>query len=103
MTDVSKVLRSVDLGAGRRGYAHWCQPCGCAHAISTEGAEPRWTFDGNVDRPTFSPSVKVTGGARGSDHVCHYFIEAGVIKYCGDSTHTLAGQNVDLSPIALAT
>lgn len=98
MSSVSKVLRFADRGDGRRGYMHWCPACDGAHFICTEGAAPNWTFDGNVDAPTFAPSVKITGGANGSDHVCHYHIEAGIIRFCSDSTHALAGQNVDMPP-----
>jgi len=59
-----------------------------------------WTFDGNADLPTFSPSFKHTlthwtGGvdARGIGHgekqhrVCHYIITAGLIHFCSDSWH----------------
>ncbi|MFN3464728.1 MAG: DUF6527 family protein [Terricaulis sp.] len=98
MTSVSKVLRAVDFGDGRRGFMYWCPACDGAHRVCTEGGEPRWTFNGNVDRPTFGPSVKVTGGARGSDHVCHHFVEDGIIRYCSDSTHALAGQSIDMPP-----
>jgi hypothetical protein len=28
--------------------------------------------------------------------LCHYFIRAGKIEFCGDSPHNLAGQTVDL-------
>lgn len=101
MASVSKVLRSVDLGGGRRGLMYWCPACDGAHAVCVDGAAPRWSFNGDVDRPTFSPSVKVVGGARGSDHVCHHFVEAGIIKYCADSTHALAGQSIDLPPHAI--
>lgn len=28
--------------------------------------------------------------------ICHYFIKAGRIEFCGDCTHALKGQTVDL-------
>lgn len=67
---------------------------------------PNWTFDGNVDAPTFSPSMlirwgrKVPGYETAADMeeggICHYFLAAGVLKFCGDSTHALAGKDVAL-------
>jgi hypothetical protein len=53
-----------------------------------------WTFDGNLEEPTFAPSVRVSWG--GTPRVCHYFIRAGRIEFCVDSTHALAGKTVAL-------
>lgn len=74
-----------------------------------------WSFDGDLARPTFNPSVKITGkqcvvddqgrwtgewvlGGDGKalDACCHYFLHAGVLKFCSDSTHALAGKDVSL-------
>lgn len=51
----------------------------------------RWTWDGNTESPTISPSVRHTG-----DGINHYFIQNGKILYCADSTHSYAGQTLDL-------
>lgn len=63
----------------------------------------RWTWDGNAASPTFSPSVNIAlRFAKGSGRpaqVCHYFIRSGRIESCGDSSHALAGQTVDLPNI----
>lgn len=102
MGQVSAVLRNVT-----GGYSHWCPGCRGAHVIPTgEPYQTRWRFDGNVDRPTFSPSVKITycgkdagqerDGGRAPSACCHYFIRAGQIEFCGDSTHELAGKTVTL-------
>lgn len=66
-----------------------------------------WRFDGNLDAPTFAPSVKISYGdlseaeARewGVVRCCHYFIRNGRIQFCGDSTHALAGKTVPLPPL----
>ncbi len=78
-----------------------------------------WTFDSNFDRPTVSPSVKITGKktvrvngkwtgewvyeAHGKpvDECCHYILTAGQLNFCGDSTHALAGKTVPLPPLPL--
>ena len=105
MAEVSKLLRSFDHGAGGgRGFAHYCLPCGEAHLIWTEGREAQWTFNGDVDRPTFSPSVKHTQTMGGHfTRICHYFIRDGLIQYCDDCTHELRGKTVEMSPAALIT
>jgi hypothetical protein len=77
-----------------------CPGCGEYHAIYVEqknhlGAQ--WKFNGDESRPTFTPSVRVTWPDRDPNapgHVCHFFVTAGAIQYCGDSTHALAGRTV---------
>lgn len=82
-----------------QGWVHWCQGCECTHAIAVEkpfsnGA--KWTFNGNMDLPTFSPSVKTWWQRWGKPHVCHYFLTNGKINYLSDTTHKFSGQTVDL-------
>lgn len=74
---------------------HWCPGCNGWHMIPIEkrnhlGAV--WGWDGDVEKPTVSPSVNIVG-------VCHYFLSEGVIEFCGDSRHALSGQKVPLPKI----
>lgn len=92
------------------GYGHWCPGCESGHEINVDKPNhsgARWTFDGNAQRPTFTPSVNIKWGrfadpnykpVEGHDHsgVCHYNITSGRIIFHGDSTHKLSGQTVDL-------
>jgi hypothetical protein len=78
-----------------------------------------WKFDGNLNSPTFAPSVKITGkqsvvdahgewtgewtgewkpgpDGKALDYCCHYVLTNGVLNFCGDCTHTLKGQRVPL-------
>jgi len=63
---------------------------------------PLWSWNGSLERPTFSPSILVTynGLDAGKDNapqaVCHSFVTDGKIQFLGDSTHKLAGQTVEL-------
>lgn len=104
MGQISRALRRAE-----RGHAHWCPGCEEMHVIPDS-----WSFDGNIACPTFSPSVKITGkqsvvvdgewtgewvrdGAGNAiDACCHYFLRAGRLEFCTDSTHKLAGQTVPL-------
>lgn len=112
---------SAVLGQFANGeLAWWCPGCQRAHHVNLrEGSEhPSWTWDGDVERPTLSPSVRhfydryvrdtdgkvVTDTAgkpvRGEQvTTCHYFITAGQIRYCGDCQHALNGQAVPLPPL----
>ncbi len=113
MGALSKYLRNVAGG----GLTFWCEGCREAHTVWVgEGGGPRWTWNGDAERPVFSPSVLVRGtqverdadgrwtgewkrDAAGNPlpRVCHTFIgcngaQPGEITYLGDCTHELAGQ-----------
>lgn len=116
MSRLSKVLRSAEGG----GLLFWCPGCKCAHGIQTgAGPGPRWGWNGNAEKPTFTPSVLVRSGHYVPGHekgdcwctyyaehpeeerdfectVCHSFVTDGRIQFLGDCTHSLAGQTVDL-------
>jgi hypothetical protein len=88
------------------GFAWWCPACEEAHPLPY-GRD--WTFDGNLEAPTFTPSFKhdwnwgpmVKPGKREGLNVCHYIITAGQVAYCGDCTHAMAGKTIpmpDLPP-----
>jgi hypothetical protein len=87
----------------------YCPGCDDVHGISH--GPGHWTWNGDLDRPTFSPSVLVSGTqwkpdagfhkpnhhvAPGERTVCHSFVTDGRIQFLGDCTHILAGQTVDL-------
>lgn len=89
------------------GYAHWCPGCHSPHEYAVDAPfsnGARWIFDGNVEAPSFSPSMNIQVNPRSHAHyapeagssACHYFVTAGRIIYCADTTHALSGQTVDL-------
>lgn len=100
---------SAKLRRAQSGYAHWCPACEEMHALP-DG----WTFDGNLELPTFSPSFKHTGkqtikkdgrwtgewarDANGNavDWCCHYVLNQGVLHFCTDCSHALKGRSVPL-------
>jgi hypothetical protein len=124
MAAISKKLRNwVNPANGEEGLTYWCQGCKDWHTIRTKGAGA-WGWNGDVDRPTFTPSVLVTSGhfaphysaesdtcwctynaeqlakgekpARFACQRCHTFITDGRVQFLGDCTHGLAGQTLDL-------
>ena len=72
----------------------YCPGCAEYHKIGNN-----WTFNGDHDRPTFSPSIIVRGENVGKDStptICHSFLIDGIWQYLHDSTHELAGIHVPL-------
>jgi len=84
-------------------YIFWCPGCERIHGIHTvENANgdsnPVWSFNGDMDKPTFSPSLlcRYTYGPNKEKRVCHSFIRDGVWEYLNDCTHKFAGQKVPM-------
>jgi hypothetical protein len=98
----------------------WCPGCDGAHLVYVgSGSGPRWGYNDNPERPTFTPSVLVKSGHYISTHkpgdpcwcdyearfgrpspfkcsICHSFVTDGKIQFLPDCTHELAGKTVDL-------
>lgn len=95
-------------------YIHWCPACLEMHRLPDS-----WTFNGDLNKPTFTPSFMHTGLKLNKDangvwigegrdawlydqagnpipDICHYILTNGVLNFCADCTHPLAGQNVPL-------
>lgn len=74
-----------------------CPGCEMVHRIMHGfGLGPRWDWNGNLETPTFTPSVLVRYQWSEGERVCHSFVTDGRIQFLGDCTHALAGQTVDL-------
>lgn len=96
---MNKVIRTTN------GYAHWCPACEKMHIFTVDNPQPngaRWVFDGNLESPTFQPSMRVSWGRQADPScgvnggVCHYILTNGQIAFCGDCTHPLAGKTVPI-------
>jgi hypothetical protein len=96
MSRVSSKLRRW-AGGGKAGYTYWCQGCEMMHGVITEGPGA-WGFNGNVDAPTFTPSVLTTWneGEQRVEERCHTFVTDGRVQFLSDCTHALAGQTLPL-------
>lgn len=103
MSQVSRVLRRQ-----QGGYLHCCPACHDTHQLPDT-----WAFNGNVEKPSFSPSFKHGGvmkvtrddgtwywlcdaDANPIPRVCHYVLTDGVLNFCNDCTHSMGGQAVPL-------
>lgn len=108
MGQVGSKMRRIE-GRTYKGLAHWCPACNEAHAFAIEGKNSSgacWTWDGDVEAPTFAPSMLIKTGPYPHQpneqpriDVCHYFLKKGIIEYLGDCTHHLKGQKINLPPL----
>lgn len=84
-----------------------CPACGCCHEPNNQ-----WQFNGDLDKPTFRPSILVTGTVPVTDEQierimagekiepvptrCHSYVTDGKIEFLSDCTHAMAGQTVEI-------
>lgn len=82
------------------GLSFKCPGCGTEHTVlvGVGGSGARWLWNGNLDRPTLSPSVLVRVDFDGGKlaKICHSFVIDGQIQFLNDCTHKLAGQTVPM-------
>jgi hypothetical protein len=103
----ARAKRVVDSEGREYGWRIECPACRAdtgngAHILTTgEHLPTRWGFNGDPERPTFTPSLlcRYDCGEARTPVVCHSFIRDGRIEYLSDSTHPLAGQTFDLPEI----
>lgn len=99
-------IRPIDHG---KTLMFECPGCGENHGVTVAGdsiPHPCWTWNGDLDRPTLSPSILCRGYKFASKddntqvaYVCHSFVRDGMIQFLADCTHELAGQTVPLPEV----
>lgn len=105
MSEDLRIVRKTDTGL----LVFFCPGCRCAHGVNTG-----WNFNGDYIKPTFTPSILVTGTETPTDEEvkrimagekieprptrCHTYVTNGTIMFLPDCTHRLAGQTVSLEP-----
>lgn len=86
------VVQEVKTSDGDHyGWAVQCPGCQSAHFY-----DQRWTFNGDMEKPTFLPSLNIkiepTDRQR-PNKVCHSNVTDGRIMFHNDCTHILAGES----------
>lgn len=74
------------------GYIIYCQGCKSYHMF-----DDRWAFNGDFEKPTFSPSLLVN--QHKPESRCHSFVTNGKIQYLSDCYHEYAGQTLELEDV----
>ena len=87
-----------DGNPGPRGgkvYVFHCPGCQYSHPVEVDApGGAGWTWNGSMERPTFSPSLLVNKDA--PEQRCHSFVRDGRIEFLSDCFHVLAGKTVDI-------
>lgn len=112
------VAKYATAGSNRRVQFR-CPGCEDVHWATVESLDGEvWGFNGDLERPTFTPSILLRGRYADPpvtpenfepwkrepweqvmvDRICHSFVTDGRIQFLGDCTHELAGQTVNLPP-----
>lgn len=98
---MSSVARRVDYTDGGFSIWTWCPGCDTIHPFAVEDPSSKinrgvtWTWDGNLDLPTFSPSLLVHDAV----HLCEGEHDPGVCEdpACTAESHAL-GHLIDGKP-----
>ena len=88
-----KTLKLSKKGDGKGGISYWfyCPGCKLAHRFVTKGNGLNWTFNGDMELPSFTPSLFMQHGK-----ICHLYLTDGDLIFCTDSQHDLAGKTIGL-------
>lgn len=90
-----KTIPLNDTDGNHSGWVVVCPACKYWHLF-----DKRWTFNGDVEKPTFTPSMLVNSEIDYKKYNlerCHSFVTDGKIQFLSDCSHSLAGQTVELT------
>lgn len=79
-------------------FFFYCVGCKHQHTIMVDDNNTGWSFNGNFEKPTFTPSLlntvpELEGNPK---KVCHLFVTDGKLIYQSDCTHEFANRTVDM-------
>ena len=102
-------LRGILRTIANDHVGFWCLGCEELHVISIPPHPQAWGFNGDYDKPTFTPSVLTWRDAKKPEEIapgfeayltarrCHSFVTNGSISFLDDCTHDKAGQTHPLT------
>lgn len=80
-------------------YFLWCEGCKQKHLIPVAPSEngSKWNFNGDFEKPTFTPSVLIRWPEGDVQKMCHFNVTDGMITFHNDgTTHDKAGHTLPL-------
>jgi hypothetical protein len=97
---MGRKLRPVKEDGVIRGYVFHCPGCEHGHIFNVTGALT-WSFNGNLESPTFQPSLLNTcpNHPEPKNRRCHLNLTAGRVFFHNDCAHSYAGKNYDLPDV----
>jgi hypothetical protein len=91
----AKTLLDKEYEGGTHHFHFWCPACKETHMYNVGFADRvTWQYDGNFEKPTFTPSLRYLTGTK-----CHVNVTAGIIFFHGDCPHDMKNQKVPLPQI----
>lgn len=96
-------IQPIEVEGKLIGYHFECPPCKRIHVFYT--GPNQWVFNGNFEKPSFTPSLRNfipahvdpdTGEKVPEKTTCHLHVTDGEIRYCGDCPHELAGKTIPM-------
>lgn len=88
---MAKTEEILTSNGSHGGYIIYCQGCKSYHNFDS-----RWTFNGDFEKPTFTPSMLVN---QHRPNRCHSFVTDGKIQFLSDCFHEYAGQTLELEEV----
>ena len=64
--------------------------------VNSKVKNPQWTWDGNLIKPTLSPSILTRYPMVDHEEICHSFLRGGIFQFLSDCTHKFAGKEVPM-------
>ncbi len=94
-----KILYECKRVDGGKDLVFYCPGCNMYHSFTVERTTdgPLWTWNGDMDKPTFSPSLGIN--MSNPEYRCHSFVRDGKIQFLSDSYHKFAGQTVGMESV----
>jgi len=84
-------------------YTFRCPGCKTIHVVYVKGFNINWSFNGDLEEPTISPSLLLWHNGYPEENIpayrCHSYIRNGMIQFLDDCTHGLKGQTVELPEV----
>jgi len=69
-----------------------CPACPDVHQVNAT-----WTWDGNLERPSFHPSILVrSSDGENVQSICHFIVTDGRMAFRDDCTHKFKGMTVEM-------
>ena len=92
-----KVQPKADDTGAIVGYVFHCPGCEHGHIYYVTGPVA-WSFNGDVDNPTFEPSLLNTCEPHPDPKKrrCHLYVRNGRIEFCADCAHDWAGKSYEM-------
>lgn len=108
---MSKVRPYNDDSGKHVGYIFDCPGCKSTHIVHVferNRCNAQWSFNGDMEKPTFRPSLNQRVGPfpqgakrygqdwSGKFDVCHVTVTDGICDFHGDCSHEFAGKQLPL-------